>query len=103
MREVDCHRAGIAFAQCQHKALRGKIAVFPFQNFRQIVTSRDSVHQHTALTLGISQLNNSDSQRRFDGRLSLLPFLQRDALISELPYRDARIVLVAVLAEQVGR
>ena len=53
VREVDRHRAGIAFPQHQHKALRGKITVFPFQDFRQIVTSRDSIHQHTALALGV--------------------------------------------------
>ena len=61
------------------------------------------VDQHTAFALGVGQLDNGDPQRRFNGKALLLPFLERDALISELPYRDARIVLVAVLAEQVGR
>ena len=36
VREVDRHRAGIAFPQRQHKAVRRKIAVFPFQHLRQI-------------------------------------------------------------------
>ena len=103
VREVDRHRAGIAFPQHQHKALRGKITVFPFQDFRQIVTSRDSIHQHTALALGVGQLDDSDSQRRFNGKALLLPLLDRDALIAELPHRNAGIILITAFAEQVGR
>ena len=103
MREVDCYRAGIAFPQHQHKTLRGKIAVFPFQNFRQIVISRDRIHQHTTPALGVGQLDNGDSQRCFNGKSFLFPFLQRYALIAELPYRDAGIILIAALAEQIGR
>ena len=48
VREVDRHRASIAFPQHQHKAL---IAVFPFQNFRQIVTSRNSIEDRVELCI----------------------------------------------------
>ena len=103
MREVDRHRAGIAFPQHQHKALRGKITVFPFQDFRQIVTSRDSIHQHTALALGVGQLHDGKPQRRFNGRLSLLPLLQGNTVVPKLPHRNAGIILITAFAEQVGR
>ena len=103
VREVDCHRAGIAFPQHQHKTLRGKITVFPFQDFRQIVTSRDGIHQHTALALGVGQLDNGDSQRRFNSEALFVPLLQRNTLIAELPYRDAGVILVAALVKQIGR
>ena len=58
-----------------------------------------TIHQHTAFALGVGQLDNGDSQRCFNGGAFLVPLLQRNALIAELPYRDARIVLVAALAE----
>ena len=103
VREVDCYRAGVAFPQHQYKALRGKIAVFPFQDFRQIVISRDSIHQHTALAFGVGQLDNGDSQSRFNSGALLLPLLQRNAPVTKLPYCNAGIVLVAALAEQIGR
>ena len=43
------------------------------------------------------------SQRRFDGWAFLLPFLQRNTLIAELPHRDTGIILVTMLAEQIRR
>lgn len=48
-------------------------------NFREQDTGKDLYRQ----------LNNGDSQRRFNGKAFLLPFLQRDALVAKLPYRDA--------------
>jgi len=55
------------------------------------------------LSSGISQLNNGDSQRRFNGNALILPFLQGNALVAELPYRDAGVILVAALVKQIGR
>ena len=103
MCKIDRYRAGVAFPQHQHKALRRKIAVLPLHHFRQIISGRNSIHQHTALALSVGQLDNGDSQRRFNGKAFLVPLLQRNALILKLPYRNAGIILVAVLAEQIGR
>ena len=75
----------------------------PFQNFRQVLSGGNGVDQHTAFALGVGQLHDGKPQRRFDSRLSLLPLLQGNTVVPKLPYRHAGIILLAALAEQVGR
>ena len=68
------------------------------QHLRHLVTSEYEPWERLPRSLVIG-VNVWTAQRRFNGWAFLVPLLQRNALIAELPYRDARIVLVAALAE----
>ena len=101
--KVDRHGPGIPLAQHQHKAFVGKAADIPTQYLRQILSGRNGIQQHAALALGVCQLNDGYPQRRLNGGTLFLPILERNAPVIKLPNRNAGILAVAALAEQIRR
>ena len=97
VREVDRHRAGIAFAQHQHKTLWGKIALLPEQHIRQLVCGRNSIDANGFPSCPPCKPGDDNMKCRFDGALLVLPLGKRDAAGVKLPNRQFRKLLVPCL------
>ena len=103
VREVDRHGAGIPLAKHQHRTFAGKAAVIPTQHLRQFLSGGNGIYQHAALAPGVCQLDNVYPQRRLNGGAFFLPFINRNAPVIKLPYRNAGIAAVAAFVEQIRR
>lgn len=101
--KVDRHGPGIPLAQHQHRTFAGKAAVIPTQHLRQFLSGGNGIYQHAALAPGVCQLDNVYPQRRLNGGAFFLPFINRNAPVIKLPYRNAGIAAVAAFVEQIRR